>query len=159
MQKNALACLNLSTGTPGGRWQYRADHTIGQICRGGLNGLPGLGSFGFKRGPGLADLFSGSLAGSVQSGFALGIPLLDPLFANCVDLGARLAQFGGILGRLASAWAMALCAASTAPSVRARRSFSVLLNGPCTRNWYAKTSTINSRAVGTAPPEEFRVVG
>ena len=30
---------------------------------------------------------------------ALGNPLLDPLLADCVDLGARLAQPGGILGR------------------------------------------------------------
>ncbi len=85
-------------------------------------------------------------------GVALGVPLLHALLANFVDLGARLAQ----------AWR------HTLPSVpRHRRSpsarlpwrlqsgrgavFSVAVSGPCTRNWYAKTSTINSRAVGMAP--------
>ena len=43
-------------------------------------------------------LTPGRLAGGVQSGVALGVPLLHALLANLVDLGARLAQFGGVLG-------------------------------------------------------------
>ena len=97
--------------------------------------LPGRGGFGFKLGPGLAHLEAGGLAGRIQGGVALGVPLLDALLADLVDLGARLAQLGGVFGGPASACAMAFCASSTAPSVRARRSFSVAVSGPCIRNW------------------------
>ncbi len=43
-------------------------------------------------------LTPGRLAGGVQSGIALGVPLLHALLANLVDLGARLAQLRGVLG-------------------------------------------------------------
>jgi hypothetical protein len=68
---------------------------------------------------------TGNLAGGFQSGVALGVPLLHALLANLVDLGARLAQLVGIFR---GAWPRLRrwpSAHLRAPSVRARRFFSV----------------------------------
>ncbi len=58
----------ISTGTPGGQWQHRSNHLIGQIrCR-CLDRLPGMGGLGLELSLGLAHLCAGSLASGVERG-------------------------------------------------------------------------------------------
>jgi hypothetical protein len=126
---------NLSTGTPGGLRQNRADHLTGQIPGGGLNAQPGLGGLGFQFGLGLAHLWPGSLAGGVQRGVALGVPLLHALLADLVDLGARLAQLGGILGRPGFGFGNGLLRIFNGAFGAGAALFQRGVSGPCTRNW------------------------
>jgi len=76
------------------------DKALGQFPGRCVDGLLGLGCLSLQLSLGLANLQPGRFAGGVQSGVALCIPLLHSLFARLVNLGARLAKLGCILGCL-----------------------------------------------------------
>src|SRR5258708_9991572 len=96
--RNAMAQETASTGTPDGKREHRLNHLIGQIRRRDLDGLPRMGSLGLQLGLGLAHGRSGSLAGSVECSFALGVALFCTLLAQLVDFGARLAKLVSVFG-------------------------------------------------------------
>src|SRR5665213_484206 len=76
-----------------------AGDLAGQVAGRAQDGLFCGCGFGFKLGLGLAHLQPVSLAGDVQGGVTLRVPLLHALLANLVDLGTCLAKLGRILCR------------------------------------------------------------
>ena len=81
----------------GGRREDGGEDLGGQLAGGGLDLAAGLGALSGEGLLGCMDTLLGSLAGRGKSGFALGVPLMDALFAAAEDLGAGSTEAGVVL--------------------------------------------------------------
>jgi len=108
---------------------------LGEISHGVLDRTSGALGLGFQFRLGLAHPESRRLARLVYRRVSIRAPLLNALLAHLEDLGARLAQFVGVLVRPRFGLRNRPVGILDRASVRARLSSSVRVNGFCTRNW------------------------